>query len=294
MEYFLEVLLNGVLTGGLYGVTAIGLTLIFGVIKVINFAHGTYLMIAMYAAYGVCAGFGIDPYVSMIIIVPFCFAVGYFSQIVFVTPCLKAEKDVREPVSVLLLTAGLWIFVNNLFLMLFGANFRSLQTPHSDAVFEVGNMMISRPLLYAFIFSLLTTVLLTVFLKRTHIGRAIRAVGQDREAAGLMGINIFKIYNVAFGIGIATLGVAGAIIIPMFYVHPFAGDVYDMRDFVIVVLGGLGSVPGALLGGIIVGVVESLAGEYLNMSWAAGIIYIIFLFTLFLRPQGIFGFEKDA
>ncbi|BBO87202.1 branched-chain amino acid ABC transporter permease [Desulfosarcina ovata] len=294
MEYFLEVLINGVLTGGLYGVTAIGLTLIFGVIKVINFAHGTYLMIAMYAAYGVCVGFGMDPYLSMILIVPFSFAVGYVSQVVFVTPCLKAEKDVREPVSVLLLTAGLWIFVNNLFLMLFGANFRSLQTPYSGAVFEIGNMMISRTLLYAFCFSVLTTALLTVFLKKTNMGRAIRAVGQDREAAGLMGINIFKVYNVAFGIGIATLGVAGAIIIPMFYVHPFAGDVYDMRDFVIVVLGGLGSVPGALLGGIIVGVVESFAGEYLNMSWAAGIIYIIFLLTLFLRPQGIFGFEKDS
>ena len=294
MEYLLEVLLNGILTGGLYGVTAIGLTLIFGVIKVINFAHGTYLMIAMYAAYGACIGFGMDPYASMILIVPFSFVIGYVSQIVFITPCLKAEKDVREPVSVLLLTAGLWIFVNNLFLMLFGANFRSLQTPYSGAVFEIGNMMISRPLLYAFLFSLLTTIVLSLFLKRTRMGRAIRAVGQDREAAGLMGVNIFKIYNVAFGIGIATLGVAGAIIIPMFYVHPFAGDVYDMRDFVIVVLGGLGSVPGALLGGIIVGVVESIAGEYLNMSWAAGIIYMIFLLTLFLRPQGIFGFEKDS
>ena len=294
MEFFLEILINGVLTGSVYGLTALGLTLIFGVMKVINFAHGTFLMVCMYMAYGLGVGFGLDPYLSIILVLPAAFVIGYLSQVVFVQPTFKTEKDVREPVGVLLITAGLWIAGNNLFLMIFGANFRSLKTPYSGQVFELGDMMISRPLFYAFVISLLTTAVLSVFLKRTHMGRAIRVVGQDREAASLMGINVYRVYRIAFGVGIATLGVAGAIIVPMLYVHPFAGDIYDIRAFVIVVLGGLGSVPGALLGGIIVGVIESVASDYLSMSWSAALIYMIFLLVLFVRPQGIFGFEKDS
>ncbi len=280
--------------GSLYGITAIGLTLIFGTMKVINFAHGTYLMLGMYVAYGVCYGLGIDPYLSIIIVVPTCYLIGHLTQVFLVSPMLKSEKGVREPVGVLLLTVGVWIFVNNFFLMLFGANFRSLNTVYSGTTFELGDMMISRPLFYAFLLSIASTVILSLYLKKTAMGKAIRAVGQDREAASLMGINVFKIYNIAFGLGIATLGVAGAVIIPLFYIHPFAGDVYDIRAFVIVVLGGLGSVPGALIGGIIIGLIESIAGQYLSMSWSAAVIYIIFLMVLFLRPQGIFGFEKDS
>jgi len=294
MEFFLEIVINGVLTGSLYGLTALGLTLIFGVMKIINFAHGTFLMVCMYMAYGLGIGLDLDPYLSMILVVPAAFFLGYLSQVVFVQPVFKAERDVREPIGVLLLTAGLWIAVNNLFLMFFGANFRSLKTSYSDQVFEIGDMMISRPLFYAFVLSLATTAILSLFLKQTHMGRAIRVVGQDREAASLMGIDIYRIYRIAFGAGIATLGVAGAIITPMLYVHPFAGDIYDIRAFVIVVLGGLGSVPGALLGGIIIGIIESVASQYLNMSWAAALIYMIFLLVLFVRPQGIFGFEKDS
>jgi branched-chain amino acid transport system permease protein len=294
MEFFLEILINGVLTGSLYGLTALGLTLVFGVMKIINFAHGTFLMVCMYMTYGLGVGFGLDPYLCIILVVPAAFVLGYLSQVVFVQPVLKAERDVREPVGVLLLTAGLWIAVNNLFLMLFGANFRSLKTPYSDQVFEFGQMLISRPLFYAFVFSLGATAILALFLRHTHMGRAIRVVGQDREAASLMGVDIYRIYRIAFGLGIATLGVAGAIITPMLYVHPFAGDIYDIRAFVIVVLGGLGSVPGALLGGIIIGVIESVASQYLTMSWAAALIYMIFLLVLFVRPQGIFGFEKDS
>ncbi|MEW6266161.1 MAG: branched-chain amino acid ABC transporter permease [Thermodesulfobacteriota bacterium] len=293
MQFFLEILFNGILTGSLYGLTALGLTLIFGVMKIINFAHGTYLMIAMYIVYGLCAGLGLDPYVSIIVAAPATFALGYLSQIFFIAPVLKAEKEVREPLGVLLLTAGLWIAVNNLFLMLFGANFRSLNTPYRGQTFEVGEMMISRALVYAFLLSLGATLILHLFLKKTRLGRAIRAVGQDRESASLMGIDIYRIYKIAFGVGIATLGVAGAVIVPMFYLHPFAGDIFDIRAFVIVVLGGLGSVPGALLGGVIVGVIEAMASQYLTMSWATAFIYMIFLLVLFVRPQGIFGFEKE-
>lgn len=291
---FLEALLNGLLMGGIYGLTALGLTLIFGVMKVINFAHGTHLMMMMYLAYWLIKLTSIDPYVSLIIVIPVAYIIGYLTQHLLVTPILKKEEDVREPVGVLLLTAGLWIFFNNFFLMLFGANFRSVDTIYSGTTFFISSMLISKPLFYAFIISLISTYILYRFLKQTRLGKAIRATGQDREAASLMGINVFKIYNIAFGIGIVAVGIAGAVLIPIFYVHPFVGDVFDIRAFVIVVLGGLGSVPGALLGGIIVGIIESLVGQYLTMTWAAALIYLIFLVVLFIKPSGIFGFEKEA
>jgi branched-chain amino acid transport system permease protein len=291
---FLDALLNGVLMGGIYGLTALGLTLIFGVMKVINFAHGTHLMMMMYASYWVVELTGIDPYLSLIVVIPVAYLLGYFTQDLLVNPILNKEADVREPVGVLLLTAGLWIFFNNFFLLLFGANFRSAETIYSGTTFSLGSILVSKPLLYAFIISLISTYILYRFLKTTRLGRAIRATGQDRESARLMGINVFRIYNIAFGIGIVAVGIAGVVLIPLFYVHPFAGDVFDIRAFVIVVLGGLGSVPGALLGGIIVGVIESLAGQYFSMTWAAALIYIIFLIVLFIRPSGIFGYEKEG
>lgn len=291
---FLDALLNGILMGGIYGLTALGLTLIFGVMKVINFAHGTHLMMMMYLCYWLVTLIGIDPYLCLIIVIPVAYILGYLTQHLLVTPILKKEEDVREPIGVLLLTAGLWIFFNNFFLMLFGANFRSADTIYSGTTFSLSSILISKPLFYAFIISLVSTYILYRFLKRTRLGKAIRATGQDREAARLMGINVFKIYNIAFGIGIAAVGIAGTVLIPIFYVHPFAGDVFDIRAFVIVVLGGLGSVPGALLAGIIVGIIESLVGQYLTMTWAAALIYLVFLIVLFIKPSGIFGFEKEA
>jgi branched-chain amino acid transport system permease protein len=289
----MEAIINGVLMGGVYGLTALGLSLVFGVMKVINFAHGSHLMIMMYVEYWLIKSAGIDPYLSLLIVLPIAYTIGYFTQAILINPILKAEKDVREPLGVLLLTAGLWIFINNLFLMLFGANFKSADTVYSNTVLKINKMMISKPLLYAFLASLITTYVLNWLLRKTKLGKAIRATGQDREAASLMGINVYKIYNIAFGIGIAALGVAGTILIPLFYVHPFVGDVFDMRAFVIVVLGGLGSIPGALLGGLLVGVIESLAGYFLNMTWAAAVIYMIFLLALFIKPSGMFGFEKE-
>jgi len=290
----MEVILNGVLMGGIYSLTALGLTLIFGVMKVINFAHGTYLMVVMYVAYFLIELTGIDPYLSLLIGLPIAYAIGYFTQKVLINPILKVEKDVREPISILLLTAGLWIFFNNFFMMLFGPNYRSAETVYSNKAFKINELMISKPLIFAFLATLITTYLLNWMLRKTKLGKAIRATGQDRETAILMGIDIYEVYNIAFGIGIAVLGVAGTVLIPLFYVHPFVGDIFDMRAFVIVVLGGLGSIPGALLGGLLVGVIESISGYYLNMSWAPAVIYMIFLLVLFIKPSGMFGFEKEG
>jgi branched-chain amino acid transport system permease protein len=293
MEYFLQAIVNGLLMGSVYGLTALGLTLIFGVMKVINFAHGSFLMIGMFASYWLFALTGLDPYVGLIVVVPFCFAVGYFTQAVLIQPIFKMEKGVREPLGVLLLTSGLWLFLDNVALLLFGADFRAAKTAYSGMNYQFGSILVSVPRFYAFAGTMAGAIALYVFLKITSIGKAIRATGQDRDVAGLMGVNIYRIYNIAFGIGIAITGLVGGLLTPFFYVHPTVGFAFDIRAFVIVVLGGLGSIPGALIGGLIIGLIESVGAQFMTATGTAAIIYIIFLLVLFFKPEGLLGLKEE-
>jgi branched-chain amino acid transport system permease protein len=293
VEITLSTIINGVLMGCVYGLTAMGLTLIFGVMKVINFAHGSFLMAAMFVTYYFFVLTGSDPYLGMVVTVPLLFALGYFVQHFLIRPVFKIERDVREPISVLMLTAGLWIFMDAFALALFGAFYKTIKTPYRGAVYHLGDVTVSVSRFYAFLATVILTVLFYLFLKRTRLGRAIRATGQDRDAARLMGINIDRVYNVAFGLGIAIVGVAGAVLMPFYYVHPTVGVVFDIRAFIIVVLGGLGSIPGALIGGVIIGVVESVGAQFMTATWTEGIIYAIFVSVLFLRPEGLFGFKAE-
>lgn len=293
MDIMVTTIINGILMGGVYGLTALGLTLIFGVMKVINFAHGSFLMGAMFVTYYLFQLTGIDPYLGLVITLPLLFAFGYYTQKVLIRPVFKIERDVREPISVLMLTAGLWIFMDAFALALFGAFYKTIRTSYKGAVLHLGDVIISLPRLYAFVTTVILAILFYAFLKKTRLGKAIRATGQDRDAARLMGINIDRIYNVAFGIGIAIVGVAGAVLMPFYYVHPVVGVVFDIRAFIIVVLGGLGSIPGALLGGVIIGVLESFVAQFITATWTEGIIYAIFISVLFLRPEGLFGFKAE-
>jgi branched-chain amino acid transport system permease protein len=279
--------------GGVYALTAMGLTLVFGVMKVINFAHGSFLMASMYLTYYLFRFTGIDPYLGLVFIVPTLFALGYLTQHFLIRPVFQVERDVREPIGVLLLTAGLWIFMDALALAVFGAFYKTIKTSYKGAVIHLGDVIVSLPRLYAFLTTLIVTSLLFLFLKKTRLGLAMRATGQDRNAARLMGINIYRIYNIAFGMGIAIVGVAGAVLMPFFYVYPNVGVVFDIRAFIIVVLGGLGSIPGALLGGIIIGLVESIGAQFMTATWTEGIIYGIFLSVLFLKPEGLLGFKSE-
>ena len=279
--------------GGIYGLTALGLTLIFGVMKVINFAHGSFLMTAMYVSYYLFVLTGIDPYPGMLITLPLLFGFGYFIQHMLIRPSFESERDIREPLGVLMLTAGLWIFMDALALAFFGAFYHTIKTSYHSATIHLGGATISVPRLYAFLTTVLVTILFYFFLKKTRLGRAMRATGQDRDAARLMGININRMYNIAFGIGTAIVGVAGAVLLPFYYVHPTVGVVFDIRAFIIVVLGGLGSIPGALLGGLIIGFIEMFGAQFMTSTWTEGIIYAIFIAVLFLKPQGLFGFKAD-
>lgn len=279
--------------GSIYGLTALGLTLIFGVLKVINFAHGSLLMVGMFTAYWMVLLTGLHPYIVMLIVVPLLFFFGYFMQDIVIKPVFKAEREAREPITVIIVTTGVWYVLDNLSLMLFGAEYRVVKTGISGQTFSLGELIVSTPKFYGFVTTLVTAIGLYWFLKNTRIGKAIRATSLDRDAASLMGISQYKIYNFAFGIGTAIAGIAGCVLLPFYYVFPTVGVVFDIRAFIIVVLGGLGSIIGAVLGGIIIGVIESVFAQFMTSTWTEGIIYAVFLSILFIKPSGLFGQKQE-
>lgn len=293
MDTILQGIVNGTLMGSIYGLAALGLTLIFGVIKVINFAHGSCLMVGMYAAYWAVKLLGIHPYLAMVIVVPALFFFGYLMQDIVIKPVLKAQSDVREPTEVIIVTTGVWYILDNITLMIFGAEYRVIQTSISGKIFELGDIIISTPKFYGFIATIVVSLALVWFLKYTKMGKSIRAASLDREAASLMGINQYRVYNIAFGIGTAIMGVVGCALIPFYYVFPTVGVIFDVKCFIIVVLGGLGSIPGALIGGVIVGLIESMGAQFMTSTWTELIVYVVFLAVLFVKPAGLFGSKLD-
>jgi len=294
MIYLLEDTINGILMGSIYGLTALGLTIIFGVLKVINFAHGSLLMVGMYVAFWAATLSGMNPYVALIVVVPIMYAFGYLLQNTLIKPIFKAEKQVREPITVIIVTTGVWYILDNLCLLIFGPQYRALQNiPLWGKMLEIGGMMLSVPKLWGFVAAMITAGAVYWFFQKTRMGRAIRATSLDREAASLMGINQYKVYNMAFGIGTATAGIAGVALIPFFNVYPSVGVLFDMKGYIIVVLGGLGSIWGAMLGGIIIGLIESVCPQFMTATWTEAIVYALFLAVLFIKPSGLFGVKYD-
>lgn len=294
MIYIIEDTINGILMGSIYGLTALGLTIIFGVLKVINFAHGSLLMVGMYAAYWTVTLTGLHPYMALIIVTPAMFFFGYYLQDIVIKPIFIAEKNVREPITVIIVTTGIWYILDNLTLLIFGPQYLALQdNPLRGKMIELGEIFISVPKLYGFIVTMITAGAVYWFFQKTKMGRAIRATSLDREAASLMGINQYKIYNVAFGIGTAVAGIAAVTLVPFYNIFPTVGVLFDIKGFIIVVLGGLGSIGGAILGGIIVGLIESVGPQFMTSTWTEAIVYGLFLIVLFVKPSGLFGMKQD-
>jgi branched-chain amino acid transport system permease protein len=294
MLFLIEDTINGILMGSIYGLAALGLTLIFGVLKVINFAHGSLLMVGMYVAYWAVVLTGLHPYVALLIVVPVMFLFGYLLQDIIIKPIFKAEKDVREPITVIIVTTGVWYILDNLALLVFGPQYRNIQdNPLRGKMLEFGDIMISVPKLWGFCAAVASAAAIYLFLQKTRMGRAVRATSLDRDAASLQGINQYKIYNIAFGIGTALAGVAGVTLVPFYNIFPSVGVLFDIKCFIIVVLGGLGSIGGALLGGVIVGVIESVGPQFMTATWTEAVVYGLFLVFLFLKPSGLFGFKYD-
>jgi branched-chain amino acid transport system permease protein len=294
MLFILEDTINGILMGSIYGLAAMGLTIIFGVLKVINFAHGSMLMVGMYVAYWTVVLTGVHPYLALVIVIPVMFLFGYLLQDILIKPIFKSEKDVREPITVIIVTTGVWYILDNLSLLVFGPQYRNIQgNPLQGKMLELGDMLVSVPKLWGFCTALLTALSVYGFLQKTRMGRAIRATSLDREAASLQGINQYKMYNIAVGIGTAVAGIAGATLVPFYNVFPTVGVLFDIKCFIIVVLGGLGSIGGALLGGMIVGVIESVGPQFMTATWTEAIVYGLFLLFLFLKPSGLYGVKYD-
>jgi branched-chain amino acid transport system permease protein len=280
------------LIGGTYALIALGLNIIFGTMRVVNFAQGTLLMVAMFVSYWLWELTGVHPYASALVSVPALFAFGYLVQTLFVAPLLARERA-REPMSVLLLTLGLALVLENLALLLFQADFKTVVTSIGSQTFKVAGLIVSVSRLIALLTMAATLAGLYWFFTRTDLGRAIRAVGQDRQVARLLGIDDRRIYNFAFGIGAGLMGIAAATLVPFYYTHPAVGTSFLLKAFVIVVLGGLGSMPGAAVGGLIVGVIEGVVGIYTQAAVAQIVLFALFVLMLFFRPAGLMGKERQ-
>jgi len=251
-------------------------------------------MVAMYAAFWAVTLTGVHPYIALVFVVPFMFIFGYYLQNIIIKPIFKAERDVREPVTVIIVTTGVWYVLDNLALLFFGPQYRALPAnPLRGKMLELGGMMISIPKLWGFCAALLVAVTVFLFFQKSRMGRAIRATSLDRDAASLMGISQYKIYNIAFGIGTAVAGVAGVALVPFYNVFPSVGVLFDIKCYIIVVLGGLGSIWGAIIGGIIVGLIESVGPQFMTATWTEAIVYGLFLLVLFIKPSGLFGLKQD-
>jgi branched-chain amino acid transport system permease protein len=284
MEIFIQSLISGILVGGVYALIGIGLTIIFGVMRVINFAHGDLLMVGMYLTYFLFTVFHIDPFVSILITIPLMFLYGAFLQKVFVNRLLGAL-----PQNQILLTIGLGLIMSNAVMLAFTSDYKILSTTYSSSSTNVLGISISTPLLISFGITVAITIALYWFLLKTDTGQAIRATAQDREAARLMGINVRKMSIIAFGLGAALAGTAGALISPTYYIFPQVGSAFTLKAFVITVLGGMGSIIGATLGGVLIGVAESMGGVYIGSGWKEVIVFVLFLLVLLFKPSGLFG-----
>jgi branched-chain amino acid transport system permease protein len=277
-------ILNGLTTGAVYALVALGLTLIYGVLHIINFAHGASLMVALYAVYLLKQHLGIDPYLALPLVVPGMFVLGYGLQRFIINRAGHGRDE-----NILLVTLGISIVLENLALMAFKSDTRSIETPYTLTTVAVGPAMIALPKLVAFAGALVTSALLLWVVTRTDLGRAIRAVAKEKHGAKLMGIDVDHVYAMCFGIGLACLGAAACLLLPAYYVNPQVGGGFVLVAFTIVVLGGMGSFAGALVGGLLIGVVESVGGLFLGESLGQIGIFAIFIAVLLFRPQGLFG-----
>jgi len=288
LAFIIQSLLNGLLIGGVFSLVAIGLTVIFGVMKIINFAHGALMMLGMYATYWLVVLFDIDVYLTILFVIPLLFLIGVLFQKFLIEPILDAPEH-----NQLFLTLGVALFLQNMAVFLWSPDYRMVKTPYSNLIFYFGDVSISLAHILAFSLAIIGTGLLYIILHKTDLGRAIRASSEEPIGAKLMGVNIKRIYWVTFGLGSACVGVAGAAITPFFPIYPYVGDIFVLTAYVVVVLGGMGNVFGAFVGGLIIGVFDSIGGMFLPGSMKSILSFGIFILILLFKPNGLFG-SKNA
>jgi branched-chain amino acid transport system permease protein len=279
-----QAVVNGLLIGGIYALVSIGVSLIFGVVKIVNFAQGEFVMIGMYISFFLATNFGIDPLVSLAVSMPALFVLGVLLQHFLIRRVL-ALGDMPQ----IFLTFAISLLLLNLALLLFTANYRTVETPYSDTAIQIGGVYVALAKLIAFVVAMLLSGLLWLFLHTTDLGKAMRAAAQNRDVAMLMGINPDRVFCVAVGVALALAGAAGSLLMPFYSAYPMVGQVFVLMAFVAVVLGTLGNISGALIASLMMGVAESLGIQFVGADSGLIVVFAMLLLTLALRPSGLFG-----
>ncbi len=284
----LQAILNGVLTGSLYALIGMGMALIFGVMRIVNFAHGAFMMVGMYATYLLFQRTGLNPYFGFIAAAILLFLLGYL----FYQGLLKRIRGQSDFMQILL-TLGFGLILTDGMQLLFGADYHQINIALLSKNLRLGgHISLNAPWLVSFGIALALGALLYFFVMHTMLGRAARAIAQNPYAAPLMGINVHRVRAFSFGIGVAAAGIAGGLLLPVFYLYPTVGDQFTLKAFVMVVLGGMGSIQGAAMAGLLLGIVENLTSLYWGNEWALAVDFVLFLLVLSLRPSGIFGSQR--
>lgn len=279
-----QLIVSTLLLGGIYALIAVGLTLIFGVMRVVNFAHGEFLMLGMYLAFWAFALLGFDPYLTLALSLPVWFAVGWASYRAVMGPIIHASHNVQ-----VFTTVGLSIALQNVALVLFTADARFVRTEYYAVVVRIGGAAFNVAQIVAFTIAVGLTVALFAFMRWSYTGKVMRATAQDRQASALMGIDTDRIYAVTWSVGIACVGAAGVLLAPIYPVYPTAGLQFVLIAYVAVVLGGLGDMVGAVIAALMVAMVE-VAGSYLiGTAWKEVLYLLLFITILIVRPAGLFG-----
>lgn len=286
MDLFAQLLTNGVIIGATYALVAIGLTLIFGMMRIVNFAHGEFYMLGAYVAVSAASDYHLGYFAALPIAVVVISALGYLFEQVFLRPLRKADI-----LSTALVTIGLSIFFQNTALVIWGPKPGQVDDPFAGATLLIGDIGVTEIRLFALAVAIAAMAALGLVIKYSKFGRMMRATFQDRDAAALQGIEVDRVFSLSFVIGVALAALAGALLSAVFVVSPDMGNMANLKSFAVVILGGLGNIPGAVAGGFLLGLAESFGAGYISTGYKDGISFLLVIIVLLLRPHGLFGRE---
>lgn len=285
MEMFIQTLVAGFLIGGVYALIGIGMTLIMGVMRIINLAHGQLMMVAMYITFLLFEYLHVDPYFALLVAMPALFLLGVIIQKYLLNPLIKIESIIPE--NQVLMTVGIGIVLTEIIRFIFHSDYKSVRTSYSSATFMIGSISWNIPMFVAFGLAVFLTICLFFFLLKTDLGKSVRATAQNKDAALLMGINADWITQLTYGLGSALAAAGGTLLLPIYYLFPDVGGPFTLKAFVITILGGMGSTVGAILGGLVLGVAESLGATYISMALKDAVGMVIFVLVLVFLPGGL-------